>query len=248
MAMAAALAALFVAARLPQPTPSPAQMVIALAVTSVFALLAAIAHGVNVSGALAGLAIAFILAARELKMFAVLLLVFALTLAATRVGAERKRLLRTAESSAGRSASQVMANLGVAAVIVTLAPAGWKTLALAALAEAAADTCSSEIGLAFPGTTVLITSWRAVSPGIDGGITWHGTTAALIAAGLVGLAGRVFGLVPMHLAMAVIYAGFLGALADSLFGALLERRGYLSNDLVNLLSTAAAAAIAWKMS
>jgi uncharacterized membrane protein len=32
---------------------------------------------------------------------------------------------------------------------------------------------------------------------------------------------------------------------DSLLGALLERRGWLTNDLVNLLSTAVAVGIAW---
>jgi uncharacterized membrane protein len=34
-------------------------------------------------------------------------------------------------------------------------------------------------------------------------------------------------------------------IVDSFLGALLEQRGYLNNDLVNLLSTAAAAGIAW---
>jgi uncharacterized membrane protein len=32
---------------------------------------------------------------------------------------------------------------------------------------------------------------------------------------------------------------------DSLLGAIFERRGWLDNDLVNLLSTAAAVAMAW---
>jgi uncharacterized membrane protein len=34
-------------------------------------------------------------------------------------------------------------------------------------------------------------------------------------------------------------------LIDSLLGALLERRGYLNNDLVNFLSTLSAALISW---
>jgi uncharacterized membrane protein len=40
-------------------------------------------------------------------------------------------------------------------------------------------------------------------------------------------------------------AGFLGTMADSLLGALFERRGWLDNDLVNLFSTAAAVGVAW---
>lgn len=220
------------------------RLLLALGITAAFALLAWRARGVNWSGALAGSAIAFVLAARDPRMFWVLLLVFLLTFAATRAGRSRKQQLHTEETSGGRSASQVMANLGVAGLIVAIAPQGWELLALAALAEAAADTSSSEIGMAFPGKTVLLTSWKPVSPGVDGGVSVKGTLAAIGAAGIISAAATL-----MHLAggghtLAVLYAGVLGSLVDSLMGALLERRGFLTNDLVNLLSTAAAAGIA----
>ena len=42
-----------------------------------------------------------------------------------------------------------------------------------------------------------------------------------------------------------ILAGFFGTVVDSLLGAVFERRGLLDNDLVNLLSTAAAVGMAW---
>lgn len=217
----------------------------ALAITVAFALIAWLARGVDWGGALAGAAIAFILTSRNLGMFLVLLLVFALTLAATRVGSARKQQLRTAEASGGRTASQVMANLGVAALLAALAPTGWPLLTLAALAEVAADTCSSEIGMALPGKTVLITNWKPVPPGMDGGVSLLGTAAAVVAAAIVAVSGRLLGLVPAHQAAIVLYAGFLGTLADSVLGAVLERRGWLNNDLVNLLSTVAASGIAW---
>ena len=226
---------------------APGRWLEALAITAAFALLAWLAHGVDWSGALAGAAIAFILTAREIGMFLVLLLVFALTMAATRVGRARKLELRTAEPLSGRSASQVMANLGVPALLTALAPAGWAALALAALAEVAADTCSSEIGMAIPGKTLLITTWKPVPPGMDGGISLRGTVTAVVAAALVAVSGKLLGLVPAHQAAIVLYAGFLGSLADSVLGAVLERRGWLNNDLVNLLSTAAAAGIAWAL-
>ena len=245
LAFAAALLGILALISLPQLLAAPGRTLSALGITTAFALLAWYARGVNISGALAGSVIAFILAAREITMFCLLLAVFAVTLAATRLGARRKQQLRTAEAADGRSASQVMANLGVAGLIAALAPAGWTVLALAALAEAAADTSSSEIGLAFSGKTVLITTWKPVPAGMDGGISLHGTAAALIAAASLALAGKISGLVGAHQAAAIVYAGFLGALVDSLLGALLERRGYLNNDLVNLLSTAAAVAIAW---
>lgn len=247
LALAISLAGLFTWMR--RPWHPPGRLMAVLGVTLAFALLAWIAHGVNLSGALAGYAVAFVLAASDLRLFAALLIVFALVLAATRLGSKRKLQLRAAESSEGRSASQVMANLGVAGFVVALAPSGWPVfvLALAALAEAAADTCSSEAGMAFPARTVLITTWRPIAPGLDGGISLIGTAAAIIAAAVVGLAGIITRLISPGQIMIVVLAGFLGTVVDSLLGATLERRGWLNNDLVNLLSTSAAVGIAWMM-
>lgn len=211
-----------------------------LVITAAFALLALVVRGVNWSGAAAGFAVAMVLAMRDLRMFWILLAVFTLTAAATRAGRSRKQKLRAAEASSGRSASQVMANLGIAGLIAVLSPQGWQLLVLAALAEAAADTCSSEAGMAFPGKTVLLTSWQPVPAGVDGGITVYGTVASLVAAGAIAAAAAAFKLVTHHQAAAIAIVGFLGALVDSLLGALWERRGYLNNDMVNLLSTAAA--------
>jgi uncharacterized protein (TIGR00297 family) len=245
LALAAALLGIFALTGFHERALASSRMLAALGITAAFALLARYARGVNISGALAGSAVAFILAAREIRMFCLLLVVFAVTLAATRLGNRRKQQLRAAEAADGRSASQVMANLGVAGLIAALAPPGWTVLALAALGEAAADTSSSEIGLAFSGKTVLITTFKPVPPGMDGGISFHGTAAALMVAAGLALASALSGLVPAHHATAIVYAGFLGTLVDSLLGALLEKRGYLNNDLVNLLSTAAATGIAW---
>jgi uncharacterized protein (TIGR00297 family) len=208
-------------------------------------LLAWFAGGVNLSGALAGSAVAFIMAIRDLRMFLALLVVFAVTLVATRVGYARKQQLRAAEPPGGRTAAQAMANLGVAALAVAIAATGWPVLALAALSEAAADTASSEIGMAFPGRTLLITTLRPVPAGTDGGISLFGTLAALLGAAAIALTATLSGLASSRQAIVIIVAGFFGTLVDSLLGALFERRGRLNNDMVNLLSTAATAGLAW---
>jgi len=219
----------------------------ALAITGFFALLAWFAGGVNPSGALAGSAVAFIMAIRDLRMFLALLVVFAVTLAATRVGYARKQQLRAAEPPGGRTAAQAMANLGMAALVVAFGFAGWPVLALAALAEAAADTGSSEIGMAFPGKTVLITTFQPAPAGTDGGVSVLGTLAALLGAGAVALTALFSGLISGRQGLVIVAAGFLGTLVDSLLGALLERRHRLNNDMVNLLSTAATVGIAWAL-
>jgi uncharacterized protein (TIGR00297 family) len=245
LAFAVAIVAVFEVLHRNEFPPAEKRFLAALAITAVFALLAWFAGGVNLSGALAGSAVAFIMAVRDLRMFLALLMVFVVTLAATRVGYTRKQQLRSAEPAGGRTAAQAMANLGVAALVVAIAPAGWPVLALAALAEAAADTSSSEIGMAFPGKTILITTFKPVAAGTDGGVSLIGTIAALLGAAAVAMVAVVTHLVPAAAAVPIISAGFFGTLVDSLLGAVFERRGKLDNDLVNLFSTAATAGAAW---
>jgi uncharacterized protein (TIGR00297 family) len=247
LAFAGAILAVFERLHHAEFPPSGRRFLTALAITAGFAVLAWFAGGVNISGALAGSAVAFIMAVRDLRMFLALLVVFAVTLVATRVGYARKQQLRTAEPSGGRTAAQAMANLGIAALVVAVAGAGWPVLALAALAEAAGDTSSSEIGMAFPGKTLLVTNFKPVPAGTDGGISLFGTIAALLGAASVALAAVATGLATSPQMAIIIVAGFLGTLVDSLLGALFERRGWLDNDLVNLLSTAAAVGVAWGM-
>ena len=181
LAFAAAILAVFELLHHGEFPPAGPRFLTALAITAGFALLAWFAGGVNLGGALAGSAVAFIMAVRDLRMFLALLVVFAVTLAATRVGYARKQQLRTAEPAGGRTAAQAMANLGIAALVVAIAPAGWPLLALAALAEAAADTGSSEIGMAFPGKTLLVTTFKPVPAGTDGGISLSGRSPLALA-------------------------------------------------------------------
>ncbi len=220
----------------------------AIGITAGFALLAWIAHGVTRSGAIAGAAVSFSLTCREPRLFIILLSVFLLTLVATRLGKQRKQQLNAAESYRGRSASQVMSNLGVAMLVVAVGAERDVLIALAVMAEVAADTCSSEIGMAFPGRTVLLTNWQPVPAGMDGGVSMHGTTAALAAVLVIAGVAASLQLTAFRFALLAAGAGFVGMLVDSILGAILERRGYLNNDAVNLMSTASAATLIWLIS
>ena len=182
-----------------------------------------------------------------------LIVLFVLTFAATRFGRARKESLGIAERRTGRRASQVIANLGAAGLLAATGRQGLpiSTLALAAcvaaLAEATADTVSSEVGQALAnshlGATILITSGRRVAPGTDGGISLAGTLAGILAAALVILASPFA--YTWGPALCIFAGAIAGLLFDSVLGATLERKGWLNNDLVNFASTLFAAAVAW---
>lgn len=216
-------------------------------VTLAFAVAGYVIKGVSPSGAMVGAVVCFTLyACAGASAFVALVLVFILTWIATRFGYSRKLQLGTAEPREGRNAWQVFANLGVATVCAFLY---WNhhpvflSAMCAALAEAAADTVSSELGQACGTRARLITTLQDVPAGTDGGVTLIGTLAGFAAAGIIGLTCAVMHLVAIHEALIVVVAAFAGTIADSLLGALLERRGYINNNLVNLSSTAVAAGV-----
>lgn len=220
-----------------------------LVVTVAFAAGARMLRGVSSAGALAGGLVAFVLyVGAGPGAFVTLFAVFVLTWVATRIGLARKKALGTAEAHEGRDAFQVLANVGIAA-----ACAGWSGMSgskafllgcAAALAEAAADTLSSECGQVFADSARLITTWERVPSGTDGGVTVAGTLSGILAATSIAVTATSAHLVSWKGAWAVAAAGSLGMLADSVLGATLERRKLLTNNLVNLLGTMIAAALA----
>lgn len=166
----------------------------------------------------------------------------------------------------GRNAIQVMANGGVAFFCLV-----WSyythTVTLQVLLEQAfmisfgvsiCDTFSSEGGKYFKGRTVDIIGFKAMKPGLSGGISWQGSMAGLLALCVImplseTLLAEGTGPHPY-----IIVFGFAGMLADSVFGSVLQAKyksgkgeltedhipyampvkGYIwcTNDVVNLMS------------
>lgn len=216
-----------------------------------FALLARGLRAVSDGGALAGVVIAFLLMwAAGLAAFVPLVAVFFLTLIATRWRSERKRNLGVAERRSGRTSSQVFANLGAAGICAGAAavfPQQSDILlvgAIAAMAEAAADTVSSEAGQAVATQPRLIVGFRPAAIGTNGAVSLEGTLAGCIAASVVAWTGTFFGVVPWIAAPVITIAGICGMLFDSVLGATLENAGKLGNDSVNFVSTVFAANLA----
>lgn len=227
------------------------QLGMAAAVTLFFAILGYLLRGVTFSGAVAGAIVSFALyGGAGPGAFTVLVMVFAVTWLATRLGYRRKLTLGTAEKEEGRTALQVLANLAVAGACAAayglFAHKDALLLATAAaLCEAVADTVSSELGQVASDTARLITNWQEVAAGTDGGVTWAGTLAGALASALIAAASLAVGLISPRGVVIAAAAGTAGMLVDSYMGALLERRGVLNNDAVNFLGTVTAAALAF---
>jgi len=149
-----------------------------------------------------------------------------------------------------RTAGQVLANGGVAAVlglVAWLSPdkVGAAQLVIAgSLAAATADTLSSELGMIYGSRFFNILTFKKDECGRDGVISMEGTLIGLIGAMLI--AGAYSAMIGWSLSFyLIVLAGLIGNLVDSVLGALLERRGLMGNNAVNFLNTLAGALICW---
>ncbi len=194
-----------------------------------------------------------------------LIALFVLTFAATRAGRVKKADLGLAEERRGRTAGQVLANLGMAGLVLKgcvlagLTATGdadssgfdvasvMAVLLVACLSEATADTVASEIGAAFGGRPVMLTTLRKAEPGTDGAVSLKGTAAGIAGAVMVLTIGAWAMRMSSSQASAALTGGLAGLMFDSLLGATVERRGWLGNDLVNFSSTVFAAVVALGM-
>lgn len=227
----------------------------AIAITALFALWARWMKGVSPSGALAGFGVALaIYLGGGPGGFVVLFGVFIMTALATRWRHAIKEEHGRVRDRGGRDGTQVLANLFAAAAVCVACmvyPKAFDFLipgAIAALAEAAADTVSSETGEAIRGRTVMIVGFTRVETGLDGGISFGGTLWGALAACAVGALAWVTGLLDLKWSIISTGCGFAGMLFDSLLGATLERRGLLGNNGVNFVSTVFAADVALLLS
>ncbi|MGH9401993.1 MAG: DUF92 domain-containing protein [Terriglobia bacterium] len=227
------------------------RIILALAINLAFALTALALGQITASGAAAGFVLGVaVYMGFGYKSFLILLSFFVLGAAATRLGYARKLERGVAERRRGaRTWREAVGNILPAAffsVLVITTPYQWAFLMalVASLAEAAGDTVASEIGKWVSGRAYLITTFEPVKSGEDGGISVVGTAAGFGASTLVVLLGCGLGLCWGWNAVIVLIAALAGNLADSLIGATLERRGLVTNSVVNFMGTSLAGALA----
>jgi uncharacterized protein (TIGR00297 family) len=228
------------------------RVVLGLAVNAAIAALAFFARSFDLPGALSAIAIGTVItAALGLPGLALMIAFFVLGSASTRLGYAKKAARGIAQERGGaRGWRHAWANGGVPAFLALMAGLSAAPLRdvlvlayAAAVATAAADTCSSEVGKAYGRRTFLITTLRPVPPGTEGAISLEGTLGGLFGAAAVAALGAFLGLYGPTAAVLVALAGLLGSLAESLVGTVAEKRGWLDNNLLNALNTAIGAGL-----
>lgn len=123
--------------------------------------------------------------------------------------------------------------------------------AFAVIATATADTWATEWGTLKPGRTKMINTFEVVEPGTDGGISVKGTISAFAGSFFIALFILPVFDNSFSIMLVILFSGFVGALIDSLAGAILQKDAVymvkpedyirtnhtLKNSLVNWLST-----------
>lgn len=179
---------------------------------------------------------------------AVLFAFFGMGVLATAHGKARKAV--HGEAQQRRNAGQVFANGGMAALLSLLMTAGegpvlpYPIMLAAALASAAADTVSSELGTLYGRRFINILTFRREANGLDGVVSLEGTFVGIAASAVIASIYFAFGGGRTGW-LIITAAGTIGNLADSILGATLERKGIIRNDAVNFMNTAIAALAAW---
>lgn len=175
---------------------------------------------------------------------------------------KQKKAAGLAESKTGiRSYENVFSNsiwaliIAVLFGVLSLYPE-WSRLAtplvfayVGTVATATGDTMASEIGVTAKGPTYMITNLRKAKPGEDGGVSLLGEVACLAGSVIIGLMAFAFGMIDtlwLSLLVAVV-GGFLGTNIDSVLGAVLQKRGILSNSGVNVFSTLSGAVLSFAL-
>jgi len=172
---------------------------------------------------------------------------------ATKWRFEEKMGLGLSESSDGhRSWGNVIANGGMPGLVALYAylTEDWVNglwLFSAAVAVASSDTFASEIGC-LDSNVKLITTLKPCEQGVNGGYSPSGQKAAALGSVIISLltfcawfivnistiTSEIVWGVSATIAIAII--GFLGCQVDSLLGAVLENRGFLTKGSVNALA------------
>ncbi|KAJ4708369.1 Transmembrane 19 [Melia azedarach] len=229
---------------------------IAVLIPSVIAIRAYRRKSLDLSGAITGFIIISIHLAAGSRFGALVLVFFFTSSKLTKVGEDKKRRVDAEFKEGGqRNWVQVLSNSAIATALVVIVwnLTGWQdkcldskesTLVTALIGGILGhycccngDTWSSELGVLSDEQPRLITTFKPVRKGTNGGVTKAGLLAAAAAGSIVGLTFVLFGFFTTKCSQDVALkqllviplsamAGLCGSLIDSLLGATLQFSGF----------------------
>ncbi|KAE7998791.1 hypothetical protein FH972_003299 [Carpinus fangiana] len=232
------------------------QPLIAALISSLIAIKAYRRKSLDLSGAISGFLVMTVHIALGYRYGAMLLVFFFTSSKLTKVGEEKKRRVDADFKEGGqRNWTQVLFNSGIAAVLVVVmwTLTGWQDKCLDSKESTLitsliggiighysccnGDTWSSELGILSDAQPRLITTFKPVRRGTNGGVTIAGLLAAAAAGSVIGLTFVVVGFFTTKCAHDVALkqllviplsalAGLCGSLIDSLLGATLQFSGF----------------------
>ena len=214
------------------------RLALGLGICLFFAYLSNRLKVVDLSGAIASLAVGIpVFSLGGWKWFLILLVFFTGAAGFTKFKYEAKRRKGAAQEKGGaRAWTNVLGNGGAAvamAALEFLSISGGASSAdiflagfLGAVSTTTADTLATEIGLLYPHDPRLIVSLRKrVPPGTSGGVTPLGESAAIASSLLIGAVAWALQIADWSLTRFVfltLSSGLLGSLLDSLLGATVQ--------------------------
>jgi uncharacterized protein (TIGR00297 family) len=160
-----------------------------------------------------------------------------------------KALRGVAQENKGRRGSKhAIAKGGVGLVMAIMAlltdtPEIFTIAFVAAFATATFDTISSELGQIYGKRPFLITTMRPAPAGTDGAISVEGTILGVLSATFISMEAYLLHLINLRSIAIVIIAAFAGTTVESILGATIERKKWVSNEVVNFINISTGAGV-----
>lgn len=225
---------------------------IVLAISVLLSLICWKLKMLTVGGAIASFAIGtFTGIVGSIEWFA-LLIVFSTTgFVVTKLDFEKKKRAGLQEGRNGERTAMNVIGVGLPPCII--AAVAWlfqdlnymimSAAYIGTMAVATSDTIASEIGIR-DDRVWLITNFKSVDKGTNGGISLLGTVASLFASIAVSMLGWLIIFQTLDILVLIpAVAGFIGNLLDSVLGATLEARGIISKYTNNMVTALIGAVI-----
>jgi len=232
-------------------------MTIEVVITAVLSVEVYKLHCLSKSGAIASLIVGVLLAFfGTVNAFFIMSFFVIMSFFATMKDIDKKIAMGLQEGEFGERGWKNVAAVGFPPVLFTIIhyfyPLDEKLYIIAFLTSvtvAAADTIASEIGVKDP-KAYLITNFKPVKPGTNGGVSKKGTLVSTFAALVVAALGWLVMTASLDWLLLIPFVfGIFGNILDSLFGAWFENRGWISkytnNWTTELIAGVLAAALYW---